>query len=384
MRVGQAVLAVTLALVVVAAAGYALVPRDQLAVVEPGGFGVEAGVVGEYSLGEHTVVVEGEQVRVESPGGTVWASSPGTAFLSAAHGQVEWEEERGYFWPDVSHGEVWDDQQLTGATVDEGLVELTGRLRDGDRWEGEGVDADGGQPGTPPLETEFTVQFTERPGGGVVAEVEVVGDVDVAMDSPRRPDVIRWTGSRAGDAGVHGFGEQFDDFDLSGRLVPIVIREQGVGRGEQPLTFLADVTNGGAGGTRAMTYATWPSYVTGDLQGVRLDPDAAASYAFAIGDTRTPDLVGLDVWASEMRVELTRGDTPAELIETQHTGVERPRLADWTQDGAIVGIQGGTEKVRTVVDDLERAGTEISGVWLQDWTGRRTTEPGSAGRVGGS
>lgn len=51
--------------------------------------------------------------------------------------------------------------------------------------------------------------------------------------------VLQWTGGRSGGTGVHGFGEQVDDFNLDGRLIPVVTREQGVGRSEQPLTLLA-------------------------------------------------------------------------------------------------------------------------------------------------
>ena len=37
-----------------------------------------------------------------------------------------------------------------------------------------------------------------------------------------------------------GFGTQFTYFDMKGRIVPILIREQGIGRGEQPVTWAAD------------------------------------------------------------------------------------------------------------------------------------------------
>lgn len=358
--VGAVLVTVVLVAAAVVALAYSQVPRDQVAVMQPGGFAVDSAARGEYALGESALVVD-DGVRVESAGGTVWASSPGTAFLAASGGTVEWREERGYFWPDVAHTDGWDTQRVTDVTSEGDTATVAGVLTG---------DAAGEMP--------YTVRFEPRPAGGVDVEVDVgpTPDTDDDENSARRPDVIHWTGARTDGAGVHGFGEQFDDFDLDGRLIPIVIREQGVGRGEQPLTFLADLTNTGAGGTRAMTYATWPAYVTDDLRGLRLEPDAESSSAFATADTRTPDRVGLDVWSSEMKLELTRGATPVDLLERQHSGVERPPLAQWTQDGAVVGVQGGTEKVRRVVDDLERAGTEVAGVWIQDWTGRRTTDFG--------
>src|SRR5699024_2894540 len=69
-------------------------------------------------------------------------------------------------------------------------------------------------------------------------------------------------------------------------------------------------------------------------------------------------------------------DTPAELVTRQQAGTDRPELADWTGQGAIVGIQGGTEQVRNTLAELQEASTQVAGVWLQDWTGQRTTSFG--------
>src|SRR5699024_11225607 len=172
------------------------------------------------------------------------------------------------------------------------------------------------------------------------------------LDSSGAATSLGFFSARTDHAGVHGFGEQFTDFDLDGRLVPIIVREQGVGRGEQPRTLLADVTNHGAGGTEEMTYAAWASWVTEDLRGVRLDPDLPESHALAVADTRTADQVGLEVQATHLRAELVTADTPAELITGQQQGTDRPELAAWTGQGAIVGIQGGTEEVRRTVTEL--------------------------------
>lgn len=330
------------------------VPTDHLEVMSPGGLSVDPGAIGVHPVGGHAVVVGDGAVSVQEGGQTVWSNAPGSAFLSAGTGTVAWEEHRGYFWADVQHDQQWTAQRVTEVQTAPGGVTLSGDL----------VSESGALP--------FTVSFSERNDGGVIADV----DTGIAAGGEQEAAVVQWTGGRSQGAAVHGFGEQFDDFDLDGRLIPVVAREQGVGRGEQPLTLLADVTNGGAGGTTSMTFAAWPTYVTSDLQGVRVEPGDEAAHAFAIGDTRQDDRVGLEVWSPSMRLELTRADTPAGLIATQQGEVERPRLADWTQQGAIVGLQGGTDKVRETVDMLEASGTEVSGVWLQDWTGQRTTDFG--------
>lgn len=72
------------------------------------------------------------------------------------------------------------------------------------------------------------------------------------------------------------------------------------------------------------------------------------------------------------------GNSMLELIQrfTDYTGRMRP-LPAWFNEGAIVGMQGGTDKVNAVLTELERRGTPVAGVWLQDWVGKRQTSFGS-------
>src|SRR5699024_4335893 len=144
----------------------------------------------------------------------------------------------------------------------------------------------------------FSVSFTERADGGVTADV----DTGTSAGGDRDAEVVQWTGGRSYGAGVHGLGEQFDDIDLDGWLAPAAAREQCVVRGEQPLTLLADLASGGAGGTTSMTFAAWPPYVTDDLQGVRVSPGDEAAHAFAVGDTRQSGRVGLEVWSPSVQL----------------------------------------------------------------------------------
>ena len=128
---------------------------------------------------------------------------------------------------------------------------------------------------------------------------------------------------------MHGFGEQFTDFDLDDRLLPIIVREQGVGRGEQPLSLLADLTDRSAAGDATTTYAAVASWVTDDLRGVALADDRPASHAFAVADTRDDERVTLEVWAPTLEAELTAADSPADLVAARHVGA--PTLPEWTQ-----------------------------------------------------
>lgn len=315
-------------------------PEDDVAVPEPGGLEVAGEARGTYDVGALTVAID-DDVTISRGGTVLWQSPRDAAFVTAAAGTVDVAEHRGYFWPATTHEDTWTEQSIDSVTANEDVVRIEGTL-DGEQAYDALVTADGD-------------------GARLTVEADGV-------------DTLTISSGRSSDAGVHGFGEQFDDFDLDGRLIPILVREQGVGRGEQPLSVLADLTNHGAGGTDAMTYAAMATWVTDDLRSVTLDPELPESQAFAVADTRADDRVSLEVWADRASLLLNGADSPAELLQAR--GGTEIELPDWTQQGAIVGVQGGTDKVRKTVEDQQAAGAEISGVWIQDWSGQRTTDFG--------
>ncbi|MCO5602466.1 hypothetical protein L7F22_056598 [Adiantum nelumboides] len=67
-----------------------------------------------------------------------------------------------------------------------------------------------------------------------------------------------------------------------------------------------------------------------------------------------------------MEGRIVHGKTPLQLIEryTEAIGRMRP-LPNWIMEGAIVGMQGGTEAVREAWRKLRQADVPISAFWLQ-------------------
>ena len=64
-----------------------------------------------------------------------------------------------------------------------------------------------------------------------------------------------------------------------------------------------------------------------------------------------------------------------DIIEsfTAFSGRMKP-LPDWVHDGAILGLQGGTQIVSGIlakVKEVMGSWEDIAGVWLQDWTGQK-------------
>lgn len=168
-----------------------------------------------------------------------------------------------------------------------------------------------------------------------------------------------------------GFGEQFSHFDLKGQRVPIWVSEQGVGRGAEPITTGANLTNGGAGGNAFTSYAPVPFYITNQLRALVLSNENYTTF-----DLRQPDRVQIATFAPYLSGAIINGLTPAEIIAAYTAPIRMQPLPDWVHSGAIVGMQGGTDKVRQVWAQLQQRNTPIAAFWLQDWVGQRTTSFG--------
>lgn len=191
--------------------------------------------------------------------------------------------------------------------------------------------------------------------------------LELALELDREEGVwtqLCWT-SRPGTA-KFGFGVQFSHVDLSGRRVPLLTAEQGVGRGAQPLTFAAEVL-GGAGGQWWSTYSPAPFVLQSDLRALYLTDTAPMQF-----DLRREAESSVLVYQPRLTARLVAGASPGALIEgyTRFAGRMEP-LPEWVHSGAIIGLQGGEEKVERVVADLQRHGAPLAGVWLQDWVGNR-------------
>ncbi|MFS7904395.1 putative alpha-glucosidase [Helianthus anomalus] len=163
-----------------------------------------------------------------------------------------------------------------------------------------------------------------------------------------------------------GFGEQFSHVDFKGRKVPIFVQEQGIGRGDQPITFAANLVSYRAGGDWSTTYAPSPFYMTSKMRSLYLE-----GYDYSVFDLQSSD-------TDCVEGRILYGNSPPELIEQFTESIGRPPvLPDWIISAAIVGMQGGTDKVRHVWEELVAHDVPISAFWLQDWVGERKTVIGS-------
>ncbi|XP_024019631.1 uncharacterized protein LOC21386703 [Morus notabilis] len=184
---------------------------------------------------------------------------------------------------------------------------------------------------------------------------------------------VCFTYSSEGSERFYGFGEQFSHMDFKGKRVPIFVQEQGIGRGDQPITFAANLVSYRAGGDWSTTYAPSPFYMTSKMRSLYLE-----GYDYSVFDLTKHDKVQIQIYGNSVQGRILHGNSPSELIESFTGAIGRPpQLPEWIISGAVVGMQGGTETVRRVWNELGTYNVPVSAFWLQDWEGQRETIIGS-------
>ncbi len=182
---------------------------------------------------------------------------------------------------------------------------------------------------------------------------------------------LRW----ASDAfeRFHGFGEQFSATDMKGRLVPIWVQEQGIGRGLEPITEYLDGFSPGTAGDWFTTYSHVPAFLTNRGRAMVFQNSEYMEF-----DLREEEHAEVMAFSNELRAQVLFGTTPLEQVEalTEITGRMDP-LPEWTQWGAIVRSWGGSDEARRRVAELKAAGASVTALWIEDWAGVRVTPFGT-------
>lgn len=207
--------------------------------------------------------------------------------------------------------------------------------------------------------------------GGEKDKAKGIQTFSVAFgDSTRRVDIIELTIDLEKPVRFFGGGEQFSHVELTGKKVPFLVEENGVGRGDQPATRTANVV--GAGGHEWTSYCPIPLVLNTDNSAYLIENDCYSEI-----DLTQKGKITFRVHDNELKVRAWKADSPKELLQkvTEFTG-RMPELPDWTY-GTILGIQGGAERVRKLVKDAKDYGNPVSAIWIQDWVGKKPTSIGS-------
>ncbi len=180
------------------------------------------------------------------------------------------------------------------------------------------------------------------------------------------------------NAYVRGLGIQPSQLDLRGQRFDLIAQEGGIGRGAQPLSSLIHLIAPGSAGHAGSSYFPLPWFwaqlpESGAVTGLGLNGSRLAQFDF----TRSGE-IQLAQQGSELSFWLQSAANPSELIQRFHRQFgKQPAMPEWAERGVIMGVQGGTQRVREIWQRLKAAGVPVIALWLQDWVGRRKTAIGS-------
>lgn len=171
---------------------------------------------------------------------------------------------------------------------------------------------------------------------------------------------------------IYGCGEQMSYFNLRGRNFPLWTSEPGVGRDKSTyITWLAD-QEGMAGGDYYNTNYPQPTFISSEHYYFHAETTAYADFNF-----KNKDFHELEFWEVPKEIRIEVAATFVELLEklTCYLGRQQ-ELPAWIYNGLIIGAQGGTDRVFEILDNTLKKDIKVSGLWCQDWEGKKITSFG--------
>ena len=211
-------------------------------------------------------------------------------------------------------------------------------------------------------------------GDDLTVRVTLDGDCAVLRFTQKNPDINRiWIRIPAEkNECCWGCGEQMSYFNLRGRHFPLWTSEPGVGRDKTTyVTWRSDVENK-AGGDYYNTNFPQPTFVSSRHYYLHADTTAYADFDF-----RHEDFHELQFWEVPASIRMEAAENFLDLLkkETAFFG-RQPELPDWIYNGLIIGVQGGSERSFGLLEKTLQHNIRVSGVWCQDWCGKRVTSFG--------
>ena len=172
----------------------------------------------------------------------------------------------------------------------------------------------------------------------------------------------------------YGCGAQFSHLLLNGKKIPIITEEQGIGRGDKPVSKFTRLL--GVAGNSETSYFPMPYAVSSALYTMALSGTPVlfiSSFDFSVKGE-----VAIIVEQRYISVHIQKHPSFEAIYTARYTGQEKLLVPkpNWTY-GTVLGIQGGAVKVERIVEESLKAGNPVTAVWIQDWCGRRKTRLGS-------
>lgn len=174
---------------------------------------------------------------------------------------------------------------------------------------------------------------------------------------------------------VYGTGEIFTEFDLRGKKINCWVAEHinalQVGKKLVKQVFGIKNTTRKQKISNYETYYAQPTFLSSQKYYFHSFATARSEFDFENADKH---IIKTDEIADFC---FGFGDTFEEVLtDLTETLGRQPELPDWVYDGEILGIQGGTDIMLKKAETALKYDTSVSGIWIQDWEGRRVTAVG--------
>ena len=202
--------------------------RDNLATCNPWFF-ITSLIQRQATSGPYAVLFETDKanrptitVRLEDH--VVWSTSTETDPISVAQIKQQVKQHGGDYIISTTvlqecNGLAYDGLKVYGNSPNY-LIEITGQICN---------------------EANFTISFQAIP---ILEFVHL--QLNITFSSSRY-NQLTLTYACEADEGFYGFGAQYTRLNAKENVLPLFLSEQGVGRGQQPLTFILDTISPGAG-----------------------------------------------------------------------------------------------------------------------------------------
>lgn len=289
-------------------------------------------------------------VNTQQPGKILWQNAAGTGFCGAAQGNMDIREKRGSFLIKDKKKSVTTIQEINSISGNDSMVSVRGYFLSGKQ------------------SVSYQLSFSLRSENQLHIRL---------FASDKKYDRLYLSNHCSISEHFFGLGEQPTHLDHKGNRIPVLVQEQGIGRGDMytdkpVLDMIVHSLLGASAGNDYTSYKPVPHYISSLSNSIYLENTEYSEFDFT-----QKDKIQIEVFSDTLQANIIFAKKPLDAIEeyTLFSGRMQP-LPNWIQQGAVIGMQGGTEKVYEVWKTLEKAGTPISAFWLQDWVGQRITRFG--------
>ena len=166
------------------------------------------------------------------------------------------------------------------------------------------------------------------------------------------------------DEQFFGGGQQYINLNLNGHVTPLLVQDKVVGN--NILTNLI-----GKYTSKEITY--WPAPIFTSNKKYWMSLEATE---LLILDMSQDEFFEIEIFAENSNSIFfsQQFDNYGLLMNDMSSKLGRKEdIPDWIVEGSVIGLQGGSEIVMDRYREGRRKGAEITGVWIQDWSGQVNT-----------